>query len=127
MPFGQHALSDTPHSTMDLDPYAVLVPYIYGKSHINFHRVIDGEVTAEAPLGHAVIRGTSQDDMIVTIGHTPPSAIIIGNRHTPDKQQLVSLAHMPKAVAISPAKDTIAVILETGLSASDLSHLPIES
>ena len=102
---------------MDLDPATLLVPFIRGESRIRFHRVLDGEVTAEVPLGHSVIKGTSQDDMIVTIGHTPRSAIIIDGRNTPDKQQLVPLAHMPKAVAISASKDTIAVLLGSGLSA----------
>ena len=100
---------------MDLDPDAVLVPYVYEESCIRFHRVLDGEVTAEVPLGHAVIKGTSQDDMIVTIGYSPDSMIIISDYHTPDEQQTVLLSHWPKAVAISPAKDTIAVMFKTGL------------
>ena len=100
---------------MDLDPATLLVPYIYGESCLRFYRVLDGEVTAEVPLGHKVMKGTSQDDMIVTIGHTPPSMIIIEDLHTPEEQHTVLLAHWPKAVAISPAKDTIAVMLIHGV------------
>ena len=100
---------------MDLDPATLLVLFSHGESHIRFQRVVDGEMVAEVPLAHKVFSGTSQDDMIVTVGFEPNSVIILDDRHTPEQQQQILFARWPKAVAISPAKDTIAVMLIHGV------------
>ena len=90
--------------------------YVHGSRGLIFRTVRDGEVVAEVPLGHKLIDGTSKDDMIATIGRLPYSVVIINDRYEHEQQQLVELPDMPRAVAISPAQDTVAVILGAGLT-----------
>ena len=110
---------------MDQDSEAQLVPYSAGAKSIKFHRLLDGEEVAEVPLGHTIVRGTSRDDMIATVGHFPHSMIIITDRHVPEQQRLVNLPVRPCAVDISQAKDKIAVILDNGLIQTEAADISI--
>ena len=78
--------------------------------------LLDDTVAATVELGHTLTSGTAEGNMIATIGSFPDSVIIINDRHDHHQQQLVELTHQPVAVAISPAQDTIAVMLINGLS-----------
>jgi hypothetical protein len=97
-----------------MDSEAQYIVYIYGQDTLSLRALPDGEVVTEVPLGHEVLNGSSVDDMMVTIGESPYSASIINDRHKPEQQQLVLLSDKPAAVAISPAKDTIAVMQNDG-------------
>ena len=102
---------------MDQDPETQYLLYIDRAKSLTFRSVRDGEVVAEVPLGHEITNGTSRDDMIATIGLKPDSAIIINDRHAPELQQVVALpCHHAVGVAISPALDTIAVVLFNGMT-----------
>ena len=101
---------------MHQDPEALIVLFVDKAKSLAFRSVHDGAVVAEVPLGHTLISGTSRDDMIVTVGQRPDSLIIIRDRHAPEKQQLVALSCYPVGVAISPTLDTIAVMLNDGLT-----------
>ena len=92
--------------------YAV---YTNGSEIVMLRSVLDGEVVSTLPLRHMLLGGTSRDDMIATIGRLPDSLIIINNRNEHQQLQLVELSDMPRAVAISPAQDTVAVMFWTGL------------
>ena len=89
--------------------------YIDGTQSITLLSVHDGEVLSEVPLGHRLVGGTSNGNMIATIGEAPYSVNIINDRHK-HEQQLLELSDEPVAVAISPAQDTIAVMLDNGQS-----------
>ena len=102
------------------DPKALYLLFPRGFSRLVFHSLLDGEVVAEVSLGHKLISGTSNDDMIATIGRDPNSAIIINDRYTHEQQQLIKLPHHPVAVAISPTQSMLAVMLWNGLMCSDL-------
>ena len=101
---------------MEHGPDALCVLYHMEASSIEFQRVRDGEVVASVPLAHRLISGASQGNMIVTIGHTPCSMIIINDRHAPEVQQLLVLPHRSSAVAISPTRTLIATLLGDGLT-----------
>ena len=101
---------------MALDPQAQFTVYIDGSRGLALRSVLDGEVVTEVPLGHSLYSGTSKDNMIATIGYNPDSVIIIKDRHEHVQQQLLGLSDMPLAVAISPAQDTIAIMLVSGQS-----------
>ncbi len=79
-------------------------------------RMVDGEVACDIPLSHEVVYGASRDDMLVTVGVKPYSLVVIHDRHVPEHQHRVELSRTPRAVDISPAKDTIAVMFDNGLS-----------
>ena len=101
---------------MSSDSEAQYTVYVHGSRGLTFRTVLDGAAIAEVPLGHKLINGTSVDEMIATIGRLPYSVIIINDRHEYEQQQLVELPDIPRAVAISPAQDTVAVILGAGLT-----------
>ena len=94
------------------DPKTVYALFECGAIIVTFHSLLDGAVVAEVSLGHALIGGTSSDDMIATIGLNPYSVIIINDRHERE-QQLIKLPGKPKVIAISPAHDTVAVMLKS--------------
>ena len=92
------------------------MPFIAGSRSINAYRMTDGDVVAEVPLCHRLCAGVSRDDMIATIGYNPCSVVTINDRHDHEQRQLVELSCEPVAVAIRPAQDTVAVMLENGIS-----------
>ena len=100
---------------MAQDADSQVVMYISGSASLPLLSLRDGEVVAEVPLGHTLIRGNSRDDMIATIGFSPCSVVIINDRHEHEQQLCIELSDMPVAVAISPAQDTVAVMLDTGV------------
>ena len=97
------------------DNQALYLPFVQGATSLALTHALDGEVVAEVPLGHTLINGTSRDDMISTIGYDPCSVVIINDRHEHKQQQLLELPDFPRAVAISPAQDAVAVMLDTGV------------
>ena len=102
---------------MDHSLSTVYLPFILGAKSIELSRVPDGERVAAVPLGHALYMGTCKGGMIATIGRDPSSVIIIiiNDRHGLDHLQLLDLPDWPMAVAISPAQDTVAVVLNNGM------------
>ena len=92
--------------------YAV---YTNGSDIVMLRSVLDGEVVSTVPLRHMLLGGTSRDDMIATIGFEPYSVIIIKDRHEHEQHQRIDLPVRPRAVAISPAQDRVAVLLSNGL------------
>ena len=100
---------------MDIYQDSTLAICVYGDKSLALRRMLDGELIAEVPLGHSVLWTTSMNDMIVTIGLSPSSLNIINDRLELDRQ-FIELPRRPEAVAISPAQDTIAVMLDDGLS-----------
>ena len=90
--------------------YAV---YTNGSEIVMLRSVLDGEVVSTLPLRHMLLGGTSRDDMIATIGRLPDSVIIISDLKEHEEQR-IDLPVRPRAVAISPAQDTVAVLLING-------------
>ena len=100
---------------MALDPQAQFTVFISSSSGLTFRSMLDGEVVAQVPLGHSLFTGASMGSVIATIGYKPDSVIVINDRHEHHQQQHVDIPFMPLAVAISPAQDTIAVMLANGM------------
>ena len=101
---------------MEDSPDVQCVWFVSGANSFALRSLSDGEVVAEVPLGHTLVNGASQGNMIATIGLDPNSLIIINDWHAPEQQQLVALSCQPLAVAISPTQDRIAVVLDNGLT-----------
>jgi hypothetical protein len=102
---------------MEHDTEAQVVMYISGETSLTFRSLRDGEVVTEVPLGHRLFTGTSKSNTIATIGREPLSVIINDRHEHEQQQQLLELSSQPLAVAISPAQDTVAVMLENGMHA----------
>ena len=101
------------------EPKGLCLLFPRGTNRLTFRSLLDGGIMAEMSLGHKLISGTSNDDMIATIGRDPNSVIIINDRHEHERQQLIELPHHPVAVAISSTQNMLAVMLWNGLMCSD--------